>query len=52
MKKMVQHVFIIGSKGIPGLYGGYETFVDKLTEYPQDSQEIMYHVACKSREKG
>lgn len=52
MKKMVQHVFIIGSKGIPGLYGGYETFVDKLTEYHQDSQEIKYHVACKSREKG
>ena len=32
----MQHVFIIGSKGIPGAYGGYETFVDKLTEYHQD----------------
>ena len=28
----MQHVFIVGSKGIPGAYGGYETFVDKLTE--------------------
>ena len=27
----VQHVFVIGSKSI-GQYGGYETFVDKLTE--------------------
>ena len=28
----MQHVFIIGSKGIPVSYGGYETFVDRLTE--------------------
>ena len=27
-----QHIFIVGSKGIPGNYGGYETFVDRLTE--------------------
>ncbi|WP_338154061.1 DUF1972 domain-containing protein [Bifidobacterium dentium] len=25
----------MGSKGIPGNYGGYETFVDRLTEYHQ-----------------
>ena len=25
-----QHVFIVGSKGIPAEYGGFETFVDKL----------------------
>lgn len=31
----VQHIFIVGSKGIPGAYGGYETFVDKLTECHQ-----------------
>lgn len=42
----MQHVFIIGSKGIPGNYGGYETFVDKLTEYHQNQKEIRYHVAC------
>ena len=43
----MQHVFIIGSKGIPGAYGGYETFVDKLTEYHQDRETLKYHVACK-----
>ena len=48
----VQNVFIIGSKGIPGNYGGYETFVDKLTEYHKDKQYIKYHVACKSNEDG
>ncbi len=41
----LQHVFIIGSKGIPAQYGGYETFVDKLTEN-QKSQNLKYHVAC------
>ncbi len=46
----VQHVFIVGSKGIPGAYGGYETFVDKLTEYHQDDARFKYHVACKAEE--
>ena len=44
----MQHIFIVGSKGIPGAYGGYETFVDKLTERHQDHAELKYHVACKS----
>ncbi len=48
----VQHVFIVGSKGIPGMYGGYETFVDKLTEYHENNPDIKYHVACKSKEPG
>lgn len=48
----MQHVFIVGSKGIPGSYGGYETFVDKLTEYHQANDKIKYHVACKSKENG
>lgn len=48
----VQHVFIVGSKGIPGSYGGYETFVDKLTEYHQNESRLKYHVACKSDEDG
>ena len=39
-----QHVFIIGSKGIPAQYGGFETFVDKLIEYQTD-KDILYHVA-------
>ncbi len=43
----MQHVFIVGSKGIPGAYGGYETFVDKLTEYHQDHPQLKYHVSCK-----
>lgn len=42
---MKTHIFIIGSKGIPASYGGYETFVDKLTEY-RTSHDIKYHVAC------
>ena len=48
----MRHIFIIGSKGIPGTYGGYETFVDKLTEYHQDHPELTYHVACKGTELG
>ena len=47
----MQHVFIVGSKGIPGAYGGYETFVDKLTQYHQDHTELKYHVACKDTKK-
>lgn len=39
----MQHVFIIGSKGIPAQYGGYETFVDKLTE-TQQSNVTNYHL--------
>ncbi|MDE5770086.1 MAG: DUF1972 domain-containing protein [Ruminococcus sp.] len=42
----MQHIFIIGSKGIPSSYGGYETFADKLTEYHQNNQNIKYHIAC------
>lgn len=41
------NVFIIGSKGIPAKYGGFETFVEKLTEYKKD-KNIKYHVACLS----
>lgn len=41
----MQHVFIVGSKGIPAAYGGYETFVEKLTQN-QASPDIKYHVAC------
>lgn len=43
----MQHVFIIGSKGIPAEYGGFETFVEKLTQYRR-SEDIQYHVACMS----
>ena len=47
----MQHVFIIGSKGL-GNYGGYETFVDKLTEYHQNNKNIKYHIACKENGSG
>ncbi|WP_026889097.1 beta 1-4 rhamnosyltransferase Cps2T [Clostridium beijerinckii] len=43
----MKHVFIIGSKGIPAKYGGFETFVEKLTE-GQKIKEIKYHVSCLS----
>ncbi len=42
-----QQVFIIGSKGIPAAYGGFETFVEKLTAY-KVSEKIRYHVSCIS----
>lgn len=47
----LQHVFIIGSKSI-GQYGGYETFVDKLTEYHAEEKNIQYHIACKANGNG
>lgn len=46
-----QHIFIVGSKGIPCAYGGYETFVDKLTEYHQNNPRFKYHVACRDYSK-
>lgn len=42
---MKRSVYIIGSKGIPAKYGGFETFVEKLTEFQTDS-DIQYYVAC------
>lgn len=46
-----QNVFIIGSKGIPGAYGGYETFVDRLTDCHRNLSSIKYHVACKGKDE-
>ena len=43
----MQHVFIIGSRGLPAQYGGFETFVDQLVSH-QVSPDIQYHVACLS----
>ena len=45
----MKNVFIIGSKGIPAKYGGFETFVDKLTE-KKKNKDIKYHVACLADE--
>lgn len=47
---MIRHVFIIGSKGIPAKYGGYETFVEYLTKR-KTSKNIQYHVSCKITNK-
>lgn len=47
----VQHVFLVGAKSL-GAYGGYETFVNKLTEYHQNNDKIKYHVACKANGDG
>ena len=44
-----QHVFIIGSKGIPAKYGGFETFVENLTAR-RHSKNIKYHVACMAKD--
>ena len=44
------HVFIIGSKGIPAQYGGFETFVENLTARKQ-SNTIQYHVSCMDNEE-
>lgn len=46
-----QHVFIVGAKSL-GAYGGYETFLNKLTEYHQNNRKIQYHVACKANGSG
>lgn len=43
----MKNIFIIGSKGIPAKYGGFETFVDKLTENKK-SNDIYYHISCLS----
>lgn len=51
MDRELQNVFLVGAKSL-GAYGGYETFVDKLTEYHQFNQRIKYHVACKANGDG
>lgn len=43
----MKNIFIIGSKGIPANYGGFETFVDKLVIYKK-TKDIKYYVSCIS----
>ena len=43
----MKHVFIIGSRGLPAKYGGFETFVNELVSH-QVSDNLRYHVACLS----
>lgn len=47
----IQHIFLVGAKSL-GAYGGYETFINKLTEYHQNNEKIKYHVACKANGDG
>lgn len=44
------HVFIVGSKGIPAKYGGFETFVENLTARKQ-AKDIKYHVSCMNNDE-
>jgi rhamnosyltransferase len=44
------HVFIVGSKGIPANYGGFETFVENLTA-GKKSELIKYHVSCMNNDQ-
>lgn len=37
----VQHVYLVGAKSL-GAYGGYETFVYKLTEYHQNPEQVKF----------
>ncbi len=48
---MLQHVYIVGAKGI-SFYGGFESFVQKLLEYHKDNTNIRYHIACKANGEG
>ncbi|PCS00115.1 beta 1-4 rhamnosyltransferase Cps2T [Lactococcus fujiensis] len=43
----MKHIFIIGSRGLPAKYGGFETFVEELVKH-QINKNIKYHVACQS----
>lgn len=45
----MKNIFIIGSKGIPASYGGFETFVDELITR-QVSKQIKYHVSCMGKD--
>lgn len=47
----LQHIFVVGAKGL-GSYGGYETFIKKLTEYHASDARFRYHVAVKANGEG
>ena len=46
-----RNVFLVGAKSL-GAYGGYETFVYKLTEFHKNNTKLKYHVACKANGDG
>ena len=47
----MRDIFIIGSKGIPAAYGGFETFAEQLTRH-KTSKSIRYHIACMAEKRG
>lgn len=50
-RQSVKNVFIIGAKCI-GQYGGYETFLDKLTEQHSSNPSIQYYIVTKANGSG
>ncbi|MGO5054862.1 beta 1-4 rhamnosyltransferase Cps2T [Holdemanella porci] len=48
---MMKHIFLVGAKSL-GAYGGYETFINKLTEYHAENKNLKYHVAVKANGQG
>lgn len=46
----MSNVFIIGCKGVPARYGGFETFTDNLISRKK-SKTIQYYVSCMSEDK-
>lgn len=51
MEKEPTRVFILGCKGVPAGYGGFETFVDNLVTR-RKSDAIRYYVACMADHDG
>lgn len=43
---VIREVFIIGSKGIPAKYGGFESFVEQLS-LRKKSELLHYNIACR-----
>lgn len=46
----MNNVFIIGCKGVPARYGGFETFTDNLISRKR-SNRIQYYVTCLSTQQ-
>lgn len=46
MSNQKKFVFLLGSKGIPANYGGFETFIEKLTLNQIDGS-LQYYVSCQ-----
>lgn len=42
----MKNIYIIGCKGIPANYGGFETFVEKLISNQSNIDKIKYFVSC------